>query len=307
MALPSRAPFNPTASSSLPAGAPGGFLKIDPAFGWPFGCSRSRRAFASRMLAASAAGSPRSSRSWTAVTIAPHRQLEPTVGEAEPLARQHDVLAALGHGFDGVDRASDLAAEGAGVHQEPAADRPRDALAELESRETLRDGLHDETLERHRRSDAQARHRAGELPFDEVERATELHDHSPRAAVADEQVRAATEEEDRHRVRGRSAEHTDELGNARDLDEHVRRSADAKAGVASERLAEPRRCPRRGERRQELGRGRDRRRRGRAPRRRRHRYGHEPPRGSASSSSFPTAFRVPHGPSPTAARPVDAA
>src|SRR6185369_4031593 len=166
------------------------------------------------------------------------REIRSAVPEAERRRRDLAKRAARRvDALDGVDRARDLTAVRARVHEDRAADRTRDALRVLEPAEPARDRGARETAELHGGARAHATVR---LPRDPREPTTELHDDAAHPAVPDEHVRAAAEERHAHAVRTRGAQHVGELVRPIREDEHVRRPADAEGRVAREGLADAR-------------------------------------------------------------------
>ena len=124
-----------------------------------------------------------------------------------------------------------LAAVGAAVHAQRAADRARNAAHERQPGDA---GLLRRARDlhvRHRRAGPDAR----AIDLDLVEAAAEPHHHARHAAVAHDQVGAEADHDDRN-VGGDAAEEIGEVVLVLRHEQHLRRPADAEPGQLGERL-----------------------------------------------------------------------
>ena len=171
------------------------------------------------------------------------RQRRTPVAEGERRARQHDQLSPTVEPFDRDRGARDVAAVGAGVHEQCAADGARNALRVLEAREPPAGGGAGEAPEVRPGPGPDLRPALAVVPFDAREPAAELHHHAAHAAVADEHVRAAAEHRHGGAARGRGAQDEGELVDGLGDDQQIRRATDPKRRMAGERLAPARTHP----------------------------------------------------------------
>src|SRR5689334_15773262 len=141
-----------------------------------------------------------------------------------------------------IDRAHEIADPAVGrsrVHGERAADRGGDSDQALDPAEIQRGGLADQRRERY----AGARQGFFAVKLRATETALELEDDAANAAVADEQVVAATDDGDRQLLAiGEHQRVADVLDVLRD-DENVRGAADTQRGVEAQRFFEPHFAP----------------------------------------------------------------
>src|SRR5690606_12986424 len=128
----------------------------------------------------------------------------------------------------------ELAEVGAGVHDQAAADRARDAAEELEAAELPRRRAGEELAGRDPGLDPHpALADAGEAA-----QAARRQDDAAHAAVADEEVRAAADRRERQAAGDRDLDEGDDLVERRRRGERVGGAADLEGRVPGERLVE---------------------------------------------------------------------
>ena len=166
-------------------------------------------------------------------------ELRSTVAKGERVAIERENVSSRRDALDRRHRRCYLAAVGARVHEECAADRSRDALRVLQAGEPARDRRPREPAEPYGRARPHLAPALALSPGEVREASPELH-HDPRnSPVRDEQIRAAAQERHAHGVSARGPQHRPQLGRCVGEDEQVGGTADAERGVAGERLVGP--------------------------------------------------------------------